>query len=721
MDRAGFALLRILIPLPVFHTASAEVPMPRSRSVGLAVVASVLLAGASLLLYACADETTELTTAAARGGPSHYQLTLADGGSTANGTVTSNRGGISCSFSVTAGKVALSGTCTQKYKAGAVVILTATPATGAVLKEWSGCSVSSDNPLSCQLPVDSNIVVKVTFTPPADRFTLTISGGAGGSGSVQSVPSGINCTITAGTAGSTGCSATFPTGQSVQLNATAASGSYLKAWAGSGCDVNGTGVGGGAGSCTVVLDQPRGVVVSFEGAAAEAVAGAWDAPIAWPAVAIHAHLLPNGRVMTFGRMDHDPVLWDPANPTAFGSTNRPADFFCSGHALLPDGRLLVAGGHSGTDNFGLRTTYLYDFATGTWSRGADMRNGRWYPTNTTLANGELLTVSGGDTAAALNVIPEVWQADNTWRALTTASVSLPYYSMMFVAPDGRVFAAGPNQSTRYLSTGGTGSVAVGPSSIFGGRDYGTAVMYDAGKILLVGGNNTPTRTAEVIDLNAGAGAAWRSVGSMAIGRRQLNATLLADGKVLVTGGTNATGFNTAPTDSRVLAAELWDPATEQWTSLARMTHQRLYHSTALLLPDARVLSVGSGQPAASGLTDDYTAEIFSPPYLFRPDGTPATRPVITGAPTSVAYGQSFTVQTPDAASITKVTWIRLASVTHSFNQNQRMNNLSFSASGGSSLSVTAPSDGRQAPPGHYMLFLVNGAGVPSVAMIVRIS
>ena len=694
--------------------------MPRSRSVGLVAVSVVLLAGTVLLLHACLDESTELTTAAARGGPSRYQLTLADGGSTANGMVASNRGGISCTFTVTAGAVSLSGTCSQKYKPSAVVTLTATPGSGAVLKQWSGCHVSSDNPLSCQVPMDSNVVVKATFAPPPDRFTLTVTGGASGSGTVQSNPAGITCTITAGAAGSTGCSGIFPAGQSVGLTATAGNGSYLKAWAGSGCDTSGSGVGGSTGTCTVTMDQPRGVVVSFETAAAQAVGGVWDAPIAWPAVAIHAHLLPNGRVMTFGRMDHDPVLWDPANPTAFGSASRPADFFCSGHALLPDGRLLVAGGHSGSDNFGIKTTYLYDFATNSWTRGPDMQNGRWYPTNTTLANGELLTVSGGDTAAALNVIPEVWQSNNTWRALTTASVSLPYYSMMFVAPDGRVFAAGPNQSTRYLTTSGSGSVAVGPSSAFGSRDYGTAVMYDVGKILIVGGNNTPTRTAEVIDLNAGAGAAWRSVGSLAIGRRQLNATLLADGRVLATGGTNATGFNTAATDSRVLAAEMWDPATEQWTPLARMTHQRLYHSTALLLPDARVLSVGSGQPAASGLSDDYTAEIFSPPYLFKPDGTPATRPTIAGAPISVAYGQGFTVQTPDAASITKVTWIRLSSVTHSFNQNQRMNYLTFSASGSTSLSVTAPSDGRRATPGHYMLFLVNGAGVPSVATIIRI-
>jgi hypothetical protein len=133
-----------------------------------------------------------------------------------------------------------------------------------------------------------------------------------------------------------------------------------------------------------------------------------------------------------------------------------------------------------------------------------------------------------------------------------------------------------------------------------------------------------------------------------------------------------------------------------------------------------VLSTGSGQPAATGLTDDFTAEIFSPPYLFKLDGTPATRPVIDNAPTAVTYGQAFTVQTADAANITKVTWIRLSAVTHSTNQNQRMNVLSFSVGSGS-LTVTAPLNANRAPPGHYMLFIVNGSGTPSLAKVVQIN
>jgi hypothetical protein len=528
-------------------------------------------------------------------------------------------------------------------------------------------------------------------------------------------------------AGSPGCTASYGSGTSVTLTATASSGSFLKAWAGGGCDANGTGTGQGSGTCALTISQAQSVTVSFATDAAESVVGAWGAPLAWPAVAIHAQLLPNGSVMTFGRMDHVPVIWNP-NTGTFGSAARPADFFCSGQAFLADGRLLVTGGHSGTDNLGIKTAYLYDFATNNWTRAPDMQNGRWYPSTTTLANGEMLTMSGGDTAQQRNLIPEVFQpggTTGTWRVLSTASKNLDLYPMPFVVPDGRVFVVGPSQSTYYLSPSGTGSWATGPTRNFGYRDYGSAVMYDgdAGKIMIVGGGNTPTNTAEVIDLKAGTG--WRTLtgstsSTMAVARRQMNATLLADGKVLVTGGSNATGFNTAPTDSRVLTAELWDPTTEKFTSLSRMTHNRLYHSTALLLPDGRVLSVGSGQPAASGMTDDSTAEVFSPPYLFKTDGTPAARPNLDNAPLSIGYGGSMTVTTADPTRITKATWIRLAAVTHSFNMNQRMNYLPITARGAGTITLQAPANGNLAPPGHYMLFLVNSSGVPSLGKIVRI-
>jgi hypothetical protein len=679
-------------------------------------------AASLLLLFACNDNIPS--------GPefarvnNRYQVTIKGTGSQAAGTVTSDRGGLSCTVSASGGA---SGKCSQGYKSGAIVTLTMTPATGAKLKlVSSNCAPSGDTGLACHVTVTGNVDVTVAFEPQSNVFVLAINGGAAGGGSVTSNPSGINCTIANGSAGATGCTASYTLNQQVTLTATAASGSYLKAWAGGTCDANGTiAPGAASGSCLVTMSQATTVVVSFDRPANVAIVGEWGSPIDWPtpAVAIHANLLPNGQLLTWGRTVHRPVRWNPADGS-FTDVNEPVDLFCSGHTLLPDGRILVAGGHTGTDGRGLMSSMLYDYASNTWQPGATMRNGRWYPTNLTLPNGDVLTISGGDTAGVLNVIPEVWSpgglnGEGAWRGLINATASLPYFPMMFVAPNGTAFVAGPNQATGYLNTSGNGLWTTGPSRTFGGRDYGSAVMYDAGKILVVGGGS-PTRTAEVIDLNAGAAASWRRVDSMAVARRQMNATLLADGTVLATGGSDAAGFNTKPTDDRVLAAERWNPATERWTALARQTHYRLYHSTALLLPDARVLSVGSGQPAATGLTDDYTGEVFSPPYLFKLDGSAAVRPTFSGAPDNAGYGASIPVTVTSAAPIAKVTWIRLSTVTHATNMNQRMNYLSFTTSG-STLTITLPTNPNLAPPGHYMLFVVDANGVPSVAKIVRIS
>lgn len=685
----------------------------------------------ALLLFACNTDrnSVEPDLLGARASASRVSLSVDGAGSTAGGVVTSDRGGISCTITVSGGVVNRSGKCAQDYKTGATVTLTGAPAGGGVVSGWTGCNGATESALSCSVKLSGPVQVSVAFGPPSSSYTLTVAGGAGGSGKITSTPAGISCTVTSGTAGSTGCTANFAVGVSVTLSAVASTGSFLKAWAGAGCDAAGSGAGSSSGSCAIAMTAAQNVVVSFDLVSGIASAGQWSSPITWGAVgsvAIHAHLLPDGRVLTWGRSDKVPVLWTPpASGTSgngiFASMAEPADLFCSGHSFLADGRLLSAGGHSGIDNKGILTSSIFDFNANTWVTGASMQNGRWYPSNTTLANGDVLTLSGGDTAQTTNLIPEVYQSNGTWRVLSTASLYLPYYPFAFVTPTGNVFVAGPSQTTYYLDPTGTGHWSSGPSSLYGNRDYGSALMYDAGKIFMVGGG-APTASAEVIDLNAGSGASWRSVSAtMAIPRRQSNATILADGKVLVTGGTNAAGFNNPPTSQEVLAAELWDPATEGWKTLARMTHYRLYHSTALLLPDGRVLSAGSGQPSATGLTDDLTAEIFSPPYLFNADGTLATRPTIAVAPTSVTYGQSFDVQTPAPASVSKVTWISLGSVTHSYNENQHALQLTFAVNGTSAITVAGPARAALAPPGYYLLFIVDNHGVPSVARTVRVN
>src|SRR5438046_1177212 len=151
---------------------------------------------------------------------------------------------------------------------------------------------------------------------------------------------------------------------------------------------------------------------------------------------------------------------------------------------------------------------------------------------------------------------------------------------------------------------------------------------------------------------------------------------------------------------------MWDPPTERWTTMASAQAVRLYHSAALLLPDGRVLTTGC---------DDITqVALYSPPYLFA-----GARPTITSAPAAVSFGQSYFVETPDAANIAKVRWIRLGSVTHAFNMNQRINSLSFSQAPGG-LNVVSPSNPNLAPPGHYLLFILNANGVPSIAKIVQL-
>jgi galactose oxidase len=459
----------------------------------------------------------------------------------------------------------------------------------------------------------------------------------------------------------------------------------------------------GEGTVTVTVSS---------GSSDPSISGQWTPVQTWPFMAAHAHLLPNGQVLFWPSfaLGNNPTLWNPVTNTF--STLPPAAYniFCSGHSFLPDGTLLVTGGHNGSSGYGYPYASIYDPVKNAWTQTSNMSDARWYPTNTTLANGDVLVVSGEIAPGVYNTLPQIWHSANaSWINLSSAQAQLPLYPMMFVAPNGQVFNAGPNRYTWYLNTGGTGAWAsVAQFNYNGTRDYGSAVIFD-GKVLIAGGdgsgNSAATATAEIIDLNA-ASPSWQFTSSMANPRRQHNLTLLPDGKVLATGGSIGYGFDNATYP--VYAVEMWDPATGNWTAMANITVYRGYHSTALLLPDGRVLSAGGEQTGAS-------AEIYSPPYLFK-----GARPSITLAPSRVKYGQTFVVVTPDAASIGQVTWIRLGSVTHSFNQNQRLNHLPFAqVSGG--LKITAPASGKLAPPGHYLLFLVNSNGVPSVARIIKIT
>ncbi|MFL5401748.1 MAG: hypothetical protein ACJ8BF_02910, partial [Gemmatimonadales bacterium] len=340
--------------------------------------------------------------------------------------------------------------------------------------------------------------------------------------------------------------------------------------------------------------------------------GEWSEPFSWPIVAVHLHLLPTKQVLSWGRAG-DPYLWDP-EWGAFMPVPVATMVFCSGHTFLGDGRLLVAGGHI-SDEHGLPDANLFDGSSQSWTSLPEMHWGRWYPTSTTLADGRVVTLGGKDQDGVPVDTPEVWTGDS-WSRLTGASRSLPYYPRTFVAPNGLLFYAGELPETAYLDPTGAGSWVPVATSNYGRRDYGTAVMYRPGKVLIAGGSDppdgAPTPTAEIIDLNQPS-PSWRYTEPMRYPRRQLNATLLPDGQVVATGGTSSPGFSD-PAGS-VHAAEMWDPANGVWTLLASNRINRVYHSTTLLLPDGRLLHTGSGD--GPGLPRELNAELFSPPYLFR--------------------------------------------------------------------------------------------------------
>jgi hypothetical protein len=244
-------------------------------------------------------------------------------------------------------------------------------------------------------------------------------------------------------------------------------------------------------------------------------------------------------------------------------------------------------------------------------------------------------------------------------------------------------------------------------------------MYLPGKILKTGTSVDPDQpsvpsqaNAYVLDMSQPS-PTWRPVASMAFARTYHTLTVLPDGTVLSTGG----GPTTAATDTAraVKPVELWSPSTETWTTLGSMSAPRLYHSSALLLPDGRVVIEGGGRfDDATYPTDQFNAEIYAPPYLFR-----GPRPAITSAPARIQLGQAFTIQTPDAARIARVSLIRYGSVTHTINMAQRFLPLTFTAGSGS-LTVAAPANANLATPGNYMLFLVDTNGVPSMAATVRL-
>lgn len=438
-----------------------------------------------------------------------------------------------------------------------------------------------------------------------------------------------------------------------------------------------------------------------------AVTGVWGGVMDWPDKAIHSIILHNGKMLWFrgeGANGSYSYTWDPVTNQmqqqvlGFG-------VFCSGHTVMPDGRVIVTGGRiAGTATLGPRYTVIYDPATNQWSEGPSMRRGRYYPTNLVLGDGRTLVFSGYDSTHTFNdqvesFIPGTGPGGTDQWELLPADHYIAYYPRMHLLPSGKVFHVGKDPVTETLdpATGVWQDVA---TTNYPQRREGTSVMLPPGfnKFMIMGGG-AGTNTTEIIDLSAPT-PAWTVAAPMHYGRSFLNNVILPDGTVLVSGGSDSLS-------NRILPAEIYDPATGIWREVAAMHRDRLYHSSALLLPDGRAIWAGADS--------NHTAEVYSPPYLFR-----GARPSISSAPTSVQYGETFRIQTADAANIGSVVFMRPGATTHSQNMEDRLVPLTFSSPVAGALDIQAPTNPNIAPPGYYMLFILNQNKIPSVATFVHI-
>lgn len=465
--------------------------------------------------------------------------------------------------------------------------------------------------------------------------------------------------------------------------------------------------------------------------------GRWSPVTDTPVVPVFQAVLPNGKVLMWDSVGDDPAegytdhtftraaVWDPRSDTHTRVDVTGYNIFCAGYAQLADGRVLVAGGNRSEALDGIVQTHLFDWRTERWSRGPDMSAARWYPSVAALGSGEALIVAGGPSTA------EVYQNNGRLRRLTGfSSYAARLYPFLVPRPDGQVEMVGPARGMDTMSVTGSGALTATQNRDGITRDYGSFATYDIGKALVAGGgkvteggrSSVPTRTATVVDVN-GASTAVSATSPMSVGRRQFSLTVLADGSVLATGGQSSSVNSLVDLENPVFAAERWDPANGSWTVLSSAARVRQYHAGATLLPDGRVLTGGGGICGTCRRKGylEKNLEYFSPPYLYAKDGSGelAARPVIEAAPDVVGHGRQFAVSSPQARSIAKVGLVRLGASTHGVDQGQRYVPLQFSAAG-SVVTAAAPATPDIAPPGYYMLFLTDRAGVPSVAEIIRL-
>ncbi len=438
-----------------------------------------------------------------------------------------------------------------------------------------------------------------------------------------------------------------------------------------------------------------------------------------------------GRVVSYGtnrdgqqtgRFVYD--VWDPSGSAGAGHSTlqntTQTDLFCSLQLNRPDtGDMVLFGGDvwngRSTSTVGNADINLYDAGNSTLSSLPGMNLARWYATGTTLVDGSFYIQGGKDGGERQ---PERWSPEGGSELLPINTSDLNWwYPRNWLTPDGRIFGVDVNGQMYAVDQGLENMTRLG--SLPARPDTGSpAVMFAPGQVLYVIGS---TRQAFVID-TSGPTPAVTEIARTNRHREWGNLTLLPDGKVLATGGSSTPVAASFPgsldqISNIALEAELWDPSTRQWTLLPAASTPRLYHSTAVLLPDGRVLTGGGGAP---GPLSNTNAEIYRPGYLYDAGGAAAQRPSIgsVGQSTAVA-GDSLTVSVSHSRPIERLTLVKTGSATHSFDMEQRFVELTFSGSGGD-LTAQLPGNPAVIPPGFYHVFALDDLGVPSVAQSLRI-
>jgi hypothetical protein len=471
--------------------------------------------------------------------------------------------------------------------------------------------------------------------------------------------------------------------------------------------------------------------------------GRYGPLVDWPIIAIHAVLLPSGAVMSFGTDQsgnqgafiHD--VWDPGLGGGPESHYTPpngvaADFFCSAASLQINGTVLIADGDltiSGVRNYSNDASSIFAPRTNTITSGPPTGSARWYPSFVSLPDGEKAIFGGisqtlvsGQTVDSPVLTPQITHLGKSWQALGGAtseaafgSANYPsnwFYPRANVIPGGKVAILTNDGLIFLVDTSGRGSITqvgqVPEPGLWGSACYPT-VSYAPGQWLSVRGSQVVIK----VEFDSSGSPTVTLLASLDQDRIWGNGTILADGRVLVNGGSTVANelVGVAYTDT------IWDPTTEAWIPGATASVPRLYHNTSLLLKNGAVLTAGGGAP---GPLVNLNAQIYYPSYLFAPDGRPAVRPTLAVSPKRAAAGNVIYGTVGAGDSISGVTALRMGSNTHDYNSDQRFLQLDFTQTG-QTVSAQLPADTSVLIPGYWMIFAWNDQGAPSTAAVLLVT